>query len=292
MTEVHNGEAPCHLKLHMLPDDILLRIIQHVGDMSRQIGVAYRLAAVSHRLHHLVHTQFLPTLTNLSENSLSALSLSNAMASRVALEAFFSSTTGIRNLNLSGCSPSLLSTRCMTTLANSVRYTLTTVKLAYCRISDEAIHPLLQCTALHTVNLISCDGPTGKIFHRATCQAPIRNLDLSWVPSVTHDGVLAIATLSTVTHLVLNGCDKVCSNILHLFATSEIRHSLCSLSLSYCPERDETLFARLKRAPNVASLTLAEYTGNLWEMGEYTREGIEQLRNLYPLIDIRFRICG
>lgn len=142
------------------------------------------------------------------------------------------------------------------------------------------------------MNLVSADGPTGSTFHKSQCRAPIESLDISWVASITEEGVLAIGTLGSVTKLWLTGCDAVGSMTLIGLSQMEIRRSLISLALSYCPVRAEALFALLQRAAKLESLSLSAFACNIWEVGDYTQESINNLRALFPLVDIHSRTCG
>lgn len=278
------------LTLPQLPDDVLLRIIAYTGeDTAAQLGVAYRLAAVNSRLRRLIRTQFLTSLTDFSPKCLKSLCLSDAYAAHTALVSLFTSTTALRVLNLSGCTPTLISKGAMTRIATTASHQLTHLNLAYCRISDDVLEPLLSCcTALKKIVLVSCDGPTGAVFHKNICKAPIEMLDLSYVQTLTWEGLMAIGTLSTVSNLSLKGCDTISSNALHILNYSNIRLSLTGITLSYCPVRDSALNDLLKNAPKLRTLILAEHTANLWSTGEFTAAGIRKLRELYPLVNIRF----
>lgn len=278
------------LTLPQLPDDVLLRIIAHTGeDTAAQLGVAYRLAAVNSRFRRLIVTQFLTSLTDFSPKCLKSLCLSDAYAAHTALISLFTSTTALRVLNLSGCTPTLISKGVMTRIATTASHQLTHLNLAYCRILDDVLKPLLsRCTALKKVVLVSCDGPTGAVFHKKLCKAPIEILDLSFVRTLTWEGLMAIGTLSTVSNLSLKGCDTISSNALRVLNSSNIRLSLTGITLSYCPVRDSALNEFLKNAPRLRTLILAEHTINLWSTGEFTAAGIQKLRELYPLVNIRF----
>lgn len=278
------------LTLDALPDDVLLRIIACTGRIGDQIGLAYNLAAVSRRFLPLP-AYLVSSLSSLSPHCLSALSLSDATAARSALTSFFSCATSVRSVNLSGCSSALLTLPLMSKLAEAAGHSLRTINLAHCRITDMVLQPLLRCSALRQLVLVSCDGPTGVAFRPNVCTAPLETLDLSWVHTLNTDGVLAISTLVTLRHLVLTGCEAVSTLTLPAFTQTDIRLSLQSLSLPYCPVRDVDLFELLKRAPNLNELTLAEYTNNLWSTGDFTAAGIQQLRSMYPYVDIRFVTC-
>lgn len=280
--------TPTNVTLNLLPDDVLLRIISQSGGLSVQIGIAYRLGAVCTRLRRLLTAQFLPSVTQFSFDCLSCLSLSDSLAARTAFASFFSATSSLRQLDLSGCSPTLLTRDVMAVLAVSACHSLTSVNLAHCRVSDDVLRPLVRCRRLRSLLLISCDGPTGCIFDSRTCIAPLETLDLSYVHSLSDEGVTAIFTLRTVSNLVVKGCEAVSTASLLKFSASNIRLSLKSICLSYCSINDRALLHVLANAPNLQTLTLAEQTSNLWGTGEFTHTGVTTLRDTFPHVKILF----
>lgn len=126
------------------------------------------------------------------------------------------------------------------------------------------------------------------MFQRDDITAPLQFLDLSWVHSLTRDGVTAIANISTLEEVVLTGIENVSGRTLRAFTTAEVRLSLTSINLSYCPLRDAALFELFASAPNLKKLTLAESSGNLWATGNFSTAGIEELRRMYPRVQIAF----
>lgn len=280
--------SPPTLSLDLLPEDVLLRIIALSGDLAVQIGVAYRLGAVCVRLRRFITSQFLASITKITPESLLSLSLSDSSAARAAFVSIFSVTSSLRELHLPGCSPTLLSRTAMTVLSKTACDTLVRVNLAYCRVSDDVLQPLLRCRSLRFLVLISCDGPTGRIFSSESCIAPLETLDLSWVSTVDREGIAAIATLPTLRNLVLRGCEAISNSTLRYLFRSNIRESLESITLAYCPIRDCALLELVKCMPRLRSLVLAEHTSNLWSTGEFTQAGIKNLRELYPNVNIRF----
>lgn len=126
------------------------------------------------------------------------------------------------------------------------------------------------------------------MFQRGDIIAPLHFLDLSWVHSLTRDGVAAIANISTLKELVLTGIESVNGRTLRAFMTADVRLSLTSVYLSYCPLRDAALFELLGSAPNLTKLTLAESHGNLWATGNFTAAGIDELRRRFPHVQIVF----
>lgn len=274
--------------LSALPDDVLLRIISHSGDTPVQLGFSYRLGAVSSRFRALLTSQVLPSITHITPSTLSALSLRNATAASSALTSFFSGTTSVRQLNLAGCSPAVLSRDAIAALATAGGLTLSAVNLSHCRLSDDDLSPLLQCRGLRALSLVSCVGPTGGCFHGSVCVAPLATLDVSWVRTISEQGVLAISTLRTLKTLLFTGCDVVTTRLLERFAASLVCQSLVSISLSYCPVRDHALYELVRRAPHLRTLTLAEFTCNLWSTGEFTQGGVQRIQSAFPNVDVRF----
>lgn len=275
--------------LNDLPDDVLLRIISLAGDHATQVGFANCLGKVSSRLR-LVNTQFLTSITRLSVQSLSCLSLSCETQARSALTAMFSRTGAVRELNLNGYSAHVLSRSCMSALAFSASHSLHSVNLSYCFITDEVVRPLLLCPNLRTLHLSSTTGITGKMFSNSFCKSPIEHLDLSWAHSVTDEGVAAIGTLSTLKHLNLKGCASVNSNTIRYLVVSDIRKHLRNLSLANCPVREQILFEILESMPSLRKLSLTEDTGNIWMAGNISASCIAQIREQYPSVVVQFII--
>ena len=276
------------VSLNQLPDDVLLRIIHLTGTHADQVGIAYKLGAVSSRLRHLLKTRFLTSITALSPDRLESLSLADASAARAALTSMFSHTSAVKVLNFSGCSPDLLSVESMKALARSARHSLTTINLAYCCVTDDVVRPVLRCPNLRSLILPSCNGVTGAMFADGQLIAPLEVLDLSYIHSFTRDGVRAVATITTLKHVKLKGCDVVNSNTLRAFTLSDVRLSLKSICLAYCPVMDKALYDLLDNAPNLRTLSLAEVAGNLWSTGDFTAEGIVELRASFPNVTIQF----
>lgn len=274
--------------LHHLPDDILLRIISLTGRPGTQVSVAYTLAAICTRLRRLLKTQFLTSITNLSPDYISELSLSDPESARMALTSMFTCTTALRTVTLSGCSPALLSNNALTALAVSSRLSLTMVNLAFCRINDSLIVPLLQCPNLRTLILCSCDGITGSMFQQPSIMAPLELLDLSWVHSLSYPGVCSIAKVTTLKQLILKGCPSVNFKALQALTSSDIKYSLNSICVAHCPLRDNALLHLLENAPNLTKLSVAEDTGNIWAANNFTAHGIAELRILFPDVEIQF----
>lgn len=289
------ASATSELTLSELPDDVLLRIMSHTGeDASIQIGVAYRLGAVNVRLNRLLKQQFLSSITNFSPGCLQSLSLSDSTAAHSALMSLFSHTTSLRDLNLSGCTPSLISEQVMSVLSTTASTTLQSVNLAYCRLDDKVLKPLLiNCKNLKKMCLTSCHGPTGKAFHKKTCISPLKLLDLTSVTSLSVDGLKAIGSLSTIENLILKGCDIVCNNMDHLISYDSncLCQSLVSITLTYCLVRNSGLFNLVSNSPNLTTLILAGHSSSnqiLWPTGEFSQDGIQTLRQKFPNVEVRF----
>lgn len=275
--------------LSVLPDDVLLRIISLTGGPGDQVGSAYRLGAVSSRFRRLLHRHFLTSLTNLSHDCLRCLSLAQPTAARVALVLMFTRTSAVRELNLGGLSPGLLSRDAMSALAGAARGGLATVNLAYCRVSDDVLTPLLRCPRLRSLSLLSCDGLTGTMFAAPGNKAPLEFLDVSWVHTLSRDGVRAIAQITTIKQLIMTGCEAVNNRTLRAFANSGIRCSLTEICLSYCPLKDVVLLELLRCSPNLRRLTLAESTFNLWSTGNFSNKCIDEIRSKYPYVEVVFK---
>lgn len=269
-----------------LPDDVLLRILSHIGTIDDQIAVGYKLSSLCTRFRNLHRTQFLSSITSVCSTTLNALRLGRPTEVRDALTSFFSCTVHLRELKLAGCS-ALLSPECFSTIAKASASTLTEVNLAHCHLSDACLAPLLKCSSLTKLELASCHGLTGTAFHANTCIAPLRILDLSWVQSLTDEGVRAIASLKTIESLSLTGCEIICSRSLRIFASSPIRLSLTKICLSCCPVCDDALFDFVRAAPNIETVVLAQFTANLWPTGDFTAAGLNRLRLLYPKLTIQ-----
>lgn len=286
VTSCANVRMLSRAQLTDLPDDVLLRVLSHIGTAGEQIEAGYNLASLCSRFRQLHRTHFLPSITTVSSTTLNALKLDQPSAVRDALISFFSCTVNLRELKLAGCS-ALLSPECFAAVSKASATTLKHVNLAHCSLSDACLAPLLQCTSLTTLVLVSCHGLTGTVFQRNTCTAPLRSLDLSWAQSLTADGVRAIASLQTVEILMLKGCEIICSRSLRIFATSPIRFSLTEIHLSCCPVRDDALFDFVRAAPNIKTVVLAQFTANLWPTGDFTAAGLNRLRLLYPKLKIQ-----
>lgn len=200
----------------------------------------------------------------------------------------FAATSAVKELDFGACSPSLLRRESIQALAVSAKDSLVKVNFAYCAVTDCVVSPLLQCSSLRSLSLFSCDGFTGLMFMDQPVVAPLEFLDLSWVHTLKADGVKAIAQIPTIQKLIFTGCEQVNTRTLRAFATSDIRMSLRCMTLSYCPVKNSTLFELLGAMPNLRSLILAEYNGNLWATGNFTAVGIEELRTRFPRVQIRF----
>lgn len=272
--------------LSSLPDDILLRIISLAGTAGAQVGVAYRLGAVSTRFRRLLTHNFLTSITNLSHDCLTHLSLANSARATAALAAMFAQTHAVKELNLGGCPPALLTRHSIASLALAAADSLVIVDLAYCRVTDDVVMPLLQCPKLSSLSLYSCTHLSGYMFQRGDIIAPLQFLDLSWAQGLTREAVTAIAKIATLEKLVLTGIENVNINTLSAFTTADVRHSLTSLDLSYCPLRDAALFKLLPDMPNLRTLKVAEGIGNIWASASFTTACIEQLRKHYPRVQI------
>lgn len=275
--------------LSQLPDDVLLRIISLTGLAGDQVGAAYRLGAVSSRFRRLLKLHFLTSITQLTNDYLRALSLAHAPAARAALSAMFASTPAVRELNLGGCSPTLLSSGCVNALAAAASASLMTVNLAYCRVTDDVVGPLLRCPNLKSLSLPSCTGLTGGMFAHEGNVAPLEFLDVSWVHTLTREGVRAIASVGTLKDLVLTGCEAVNTRTLRAFTMTDVRYSLTSICLSYCPLKDAALLELVRCSPNIRKLILAEATLNLWSVGNFTTNCIEEIKAKYPHVEVIFK---
>lgn len=274
-----------------LPDDVILRILSHVGTVDEQIAVGYKLASLCSRFRNLHRNQFLSCITSVCSTTLNALCLRWPTQVITALTSFFSCTIHLRELKLAGCS-SLLSPQCFTAIANASAMSLTEVNLAHCHISDACLAPLLKSSSLKKLELVSCHGLNGTVFHSNICSAPLRVLDISWVQSLSREGIRCIASLKTIEELVLTGCEIITSRSLRILASSQsqIRLSLTKISLSCCPVRDEALFDFVQATPNIKTIVLAQFSANLWPTGDFTAAGLNRLRLLYPKLTIQLEM--
>lgn len=272
-----------------LPDDVILRILSHVGTVDEQIAVGYKLASLCTRFRHLHRNHFLSSITSVCSTTLNALCLRWPTEVITALTSFFSCTVHLRQLKLAGCS-SLLSPQCFSAIARASATSLTEVNLAHCHLSDACLAPLLKCSSLKKLELVSCHGLNGTVFHPNICSAPLRVLDVSWVQSLSSEGIRCIATLKTIQELALTGCEILCSRSLRILASSQIRLSLTKISLSCCPVRDEALFDFVQGTPNIKTIVLAQFSANLWPTGDFTAAGLNRLRLLYPKLTIQLEM--
>lgn len=272
-----------------LPDELLLRVIALSGDEQTGVKLAYNLSAVCSRFRRLLISQFLPSIQEITLRIISPLSLANSKVASVALTSFFSHTSKVKEVNLGGVSPNILSTNCFSALSSSAFHTLTKVNLAYCTVTDSCISPILRCPNLRHLSLPSCMGVTGSMFYESNVKAPLEFLDVSWVHTLTDEGVRAIAQISTIKELVLTGCNVVRRRNLQSFLNNDIRNSLQTIWLSYCPIPEDSLADLLERTPNLRTLILAEDTGNIWGTGEFTPSVIHLLRNRFPKVSIELK---
>lgn len=274
-------------RLTDLPDELLLRVIVLSGDEQTAVKIAYNLSAVCSRFRQLLINQFLPSIQEITLRIISPLSLANSKVACVALTSFFSHTCKVKEVNLGGVSPNILSKQCFSALASC--QTLTKVNLAYCTVTDSCISPLVLCPNLRYLSLPSCNGVTGSMFYESDVKAPLEFLDVSWVSTLTDEGVRAIAKISTIKELVLTGCNVVRRKSLQSFLNNDIRNSLEIIWLSYCPIPEDSLNDLLERTPNLRTLILAEDSGNIWGTGEFTPTVIHLLRNRFPEVSIELK---
>lgn len=287
--------VPC---LNSLPDDVVLRIVSLTGTMGIQVRTAFRLGCTSRRLRRLLVTVFLSDITELNQDLMSELALVNRDAARAAISAMFSKLPAVRIVNLSGCSPTLLSRDSIHALATAARTSLIEVNLEYCQVTDHVVRPLLDCPSLRVLNLFRCSSVTGVMFHdyapslsrgsaRKPC-APLESLDLSWALALTRQSIHSIARISTIANLVMTGCDCLDTSTLMTLADGPIAASLTSVGLSYCPLTDRALSMLLERAPNLLKVSLAEQTVNLWSVGEFSEAFLGELRTRFPGVSFTF----
>lgn len=274
--------------LSSLPDDVLLRIISATGPPGTQVSTAYRLGAVNQRFRQLLETRFLPGITVLSYDYLSGLSLSNKTEAKNVLARMFGKLSMVREVNLGGCPSALLTRKAVQNLVATAGDRLEDVNLAYCRVTDEVIAPLLQSTALKSLGLFGCNCLTGHMFVEYQVVGKLTSLDMSWVHGLTPEAVKAIARIKSLKNLKMTGVENLNGKTLRAFTTSDVRFSLTCMSLSYCPLRDAALYDLLSRATSLKKVILAESTGNLWGTGNFTEEGIERLKNKFPHVQIMF----
>lgn len=275
-------------RLDQLPEEILLRMLSLSGEVSDQMRLAYLLGSVCRRLRTVLITSFLPTISKLDQDHLSALALNDPRRAQVALCAMLERATAIRAVFLSGCSPTLFTPTCFETLARSSAAALRTVNLDYNnRLADDCVRPLLlRCPKLTELSLLSCSAITGEMFQDPNMKAPLKLLNLSYAHSLTYDSILSLANISTITELKLTGCDRVSAKAVEALANGPISRSLTSISLNFCPVPDQALAMLIENAPHLTRITLAEHTGNLWGTGQYTPAFIDSLNSRYRGVDI------
>ncbi|PXF46377.1 hypothetical protein BWQ96_03876 [Gracilariopsis chorda] len=270
-----------------LPDDVLLRILSLCGPLRAQVGTAFRLGCVCVRLRRLLLRHYLPALCHVTSDAIYTLSLADANAARAALDAMFAATSSLKTLNLSGCSPRLISQTTISSLVAVAKHSLTEVNFAHCALTDNVLAPFMTCPNLRTLILPS-SRITGSMFLHAKRVAPLEKLDLSWVHSLTPEGVVAVANIVTLKTLCLKGCDAVNRESLNAFLNSDIRKSLRTVSFAFCPLRNQCLIDFLRRTPYLKELILAENRGNIWPQGLYTATGIHAIRLQFPHVNVTF----
>lgn len=273
-----------------LPDDVILRILAQIGNVDDQIAIGYKLASLCSRFRQLLQHHFLPSITTIRSTSLNALCLGRPAVVRQALTSFFSCTTHLRELNLAGCS-ALLSPECFTAISNAATSTLTVVNLAHCQLTDACLAPLLKCAALKQLELPSCHDLTGVVFRPEICKSPLRLLNLSWVQTLSREGIHAISTLTTVRILMVTGCDIMWSQSLLTLASSNLRLSLAELRLSSSFVYEEDIYQFLHASPKMKTLVLARSSNAyLWAVGGFAMSGIERLRASFPKVTIKIGV--
>ncbi|KAI0567019.1 hypothetical protein FGB62_5g543 [Gracilaria domingensis] len=268
-----------------LPDDVLLRIISFTGALRTQVGTAYRLGSVCIRFRRMLYATYLPAMSHISFDVFYALSLANANAAKAAVNSMFAAITNVKTLNLSGCSPRLISPCSISCLVRVARHSLVEINFAHCNITDDVLYPFMTCTKLRRLNLRSC-AITGSMFRQAKRVAPVEELDLSWMPSLTHDGVLAVAGLVTLKRLCLKGCKALNRHSLQAFLESDINKSLERVSFAFCPLDGGCLIKFLRYTPHLKQLVLASSRRNVWPQGHYTSEAIDSMREQFPNVNI------
>ncbi|CAN8062042.1 unnamed protein product [Agarophyton chilense] len=277
----------CSPTLTDLPDDVLLRIVSLTGRLRVQVGTAFRLASVCNRLRDVILTNYLAAVSHITSEALYALSLSDPQAARTAIDSMFARTVSLRTLNLSGCSSRLISHRAISSLVRVAHRSLVEVNFAHCTLSDEVLLPFMTCPILKRLILPSC-GITGSMFRHSRRVSPVEDLDLSWVHSLTPEGVQAVASIATLRKLCLKGCDVVDNESLQAFAQCDAAKSLEVVSLAFCPLDNNCLINFLRSAPRLKELVLAENRGNIWPQGLYTQAGIDTMRAQFPAVKISF----
>eukprot|EP00178_Gracilaria_changii_P005827 TRINITY_DN1993_c0_g1_i1.p1 TRINITY_DN1993_c0_g1~~TRINITY_DN1993_c0_g1_i1.p1 ORF type:complete len:282 (+),score=24.38 TRINITY_DN1993_c0_g1_i1:315-1160(+) len=273
------------LNLTDLPDDVLLRIISLTGALRSQIGTAYSLGSVCIRFRRMLYSAYLPGILHISYEVFYALSLADASAAKAAVNSMFSAVTNIKTLNLSGCSPGLISPHSVSGLVRVARHSLIEINFAHSNISDDVLCPFMTCTNLRRLILPSC-GITGSMFRQAKRVAPVEELDLSWMPSLTHEGVLAVASVVTLKKLVLKGCNALNCASLQAFLESDVKQSLERVCFAFCPLDDGCIVNFLRCTPHLKELVLANNARNVWPQGQYTFEAIESMREEFPNVNI------
>ncbi|KAI0564757.1 F-box-like protein [Gracilaria domingensis] len=270
-----------------LPDDVLLRVVSLTGPLRVQVGTAFRLASVCNRFRRLIYANYLANILHISSDAIYTLSLADANAARTAIDSMFASTVSLRTLNLSGCPPGLVSHCTISSLVQVARHSLVEVNFAHCTLSDDVLRPFMTCPKLRRLILPSC-GITGSMFRHSQRVAPIEELNLSWVHSLTQEGVEAVASIPTLKRLCLKGCDSVDNETLQAFFHSEVSKSLEVVSLAFCPISNRCLVSFLRCTPRMKELVLAENRGNIWPQGLYTQAGIDAIRAQFPYVKITF----
>jgi hypothetical protein len=295
---------PPPLTLQSLPEDMLRRVVDTVDAAAgaaaaagapppTPLRTAHILAAVSRQLRRYVVENYLPSVTALGHADWAPLvggDSAAAAAAAAAVEALLGRCTGLKKFSSEG-SQGLVTSSAVRAMAECAADTLEDVDIKYIDVADDAIRPLFGCKNLTRLQLSFGRAVTRDVFEfgdRATITAPLRYLDLTWLPCVDRNAVRHIAQISTLQELYLKNCEHFDNACARTLAEGEAAQSLTVLSVCYCPISNETLQLLVQSMPNLVKLLFAERPGSHSLAGAYDQRGIGEAKEKFPNVEFVF----
>lgn len=250
--------------LSALPDDLLMRIVNHKEEKHGHLTevdtfrIAFALSAVDRRLRKFVYHCYLPSVTFVNVSHLDP-------------DAFLTPAT-------------------FQVIARSPR--LHTFIVVYAHLYHEGSIRTLLGSSLKKLVLHGCTGVSATTFDISddSSQAHIglSYLDLSYVHSVDTDVLRHVSRLPSLHTLILRGCAKVDDCAVQTLLQGPPRNCLQVLNLAYCPVSDYALHSLLTNLICLKQLSLAESSGNLWATGAYTQQGVRVLQSQFKHVQFSF----
>lgn len=273
--------------LDSLPEELVLRIVDATGSACAQMRCAFALGGTCRRLRTVLVRGYLPGLTQLNQDALEALALSDPARATAALRAMLARARAVRRVALEGYPPQVFTPACFDALSRAAAQQLRVVNLAYSYLEDACVRPLLaRCARLTDLSLCSCSNMNGSAFNERKRAAPIAFLDLSYMHQLSLHSIRRLADVATVRHLKLNGVSAVNRMGLVALASGTIARGIRSIDLKCCPIDDEALLMFVERCPELRKLTLAEHVDNLWDTGQYTPAMLDTITARFPYLQI------